>query len=116
MYKRQSEATAIGNVMVQALAAGAARDIASMRQLINRSIPLKTFYPQDIDVYKRQSYNPLYGKIISDWHIDERCNFKLNVEIPVNTSATIVLPQWGKECAKEPIQVLSGSYLSLIHI
>ena len=44
-----SEATAIGNVMVQALAAGAARDIASMRQLINRSIPLKTFYPQDME-------------------------------------------------------------------
>jgi rhamnulokinase len=35
--------------MVQALAAGAARDIASMRQLINRSIPLKTFYPQDME-------------------------------------------------------------------
>ena len=60
--------------------------------------------------YCRASYNTLYGKIISDWHIDERGNFKLNVEIPVNTSATIVLPQWGKECAKEPIQVLSGSY------
>lgn len=44
-----SEATAIGNVMVQALAAGAARDIASMRRLINRSIPLKTFYPQDME-------------------------------------------------------------------
>ena len=44
-----SEATAIGNVMVQALAAGAARNIASMRQLINRSIPLKTFYPQDME-------------------------------------------------------------------
>ena len=44
-----SEATAIGNVMVQALAAGAARDIASMRQLISRSISLKTFYPQDVE-------------------------------------------------------------------
>ncbi len=44
-----SEATAIGNVMVQVLAAGAARNIASMRQLINRSIPLKTFYPQDME-------------------------------------------------------------------
>ena len=46
-----SEATAIGNVMIQALAAGAARDVASMRQLINRSIPLKTFHPQDMEVW-----------------------------------------------------------------
>lgn len=46
-----SEATAIGNVMIQALTAGAADDIASMRQLINRSIPLKTFLPEDAEVW-----------------------------------------------------------------
>lgn len=46
-----SEATGIGNVMMQALAAGAAADIASMRQLINRSIPLKTFLPEDAEVW-----------------------------------------------------------------
>lgn len=46
-----SEATAIGNVMIQALTAGAAEDITSMRQLINRSIPLKTFLPQDAEVW-----------------------------------------------------------------
>ena len=46
-----SEATAIGNVMIQALAAGAAEDIASMRRLINRSIPLQTFYPEDAEVW-----------------------------------------------------------------
>ena len=46
-----SEATAIGNVMIQALTGGAARDVASMRQLINRSIPLKTFHPQDMEVW-----------------------------------------------------------------
>lgn len=46
-----SEATAIGNVMIQALTAGAARDVVSMRQLINRSIPLKTFHPQDMEVW-----------------------------------------------------------------
>ena len=45
-----SEATAIGNIMIQALAAGTAKDIASMRQLINRSISLETFYPEDTDV------------------------------------------------------------------
>lgn len=46
-----SEATGIGNVMIQALAAGTAKDIASMRQLINRSIPLKTFLPEDAEVW-----------------------------------------------------------------
>ena len=46
-----SEATAIGNIMIQALAAGTAKDIASMRQLINRSISLETFYPEDTNVW-----------------------------------------------------------------
>ena len=46
-----SEATAIGNVMIQAMAAGEATDVAGMRQLINRSIPLKTYQPQDMDAW-----------------------------------------------------------------
>lgn len=41
------EATGIGNVMIQAMAAGEAADITEMRQLIHRSIPLKTYKPQD---------------------------------------------------------------------
>lgn len=47
-----SEATAIGNVMIQALTAGAAKDILSMRQLINKSIPLTTFQPQDVETWE----------------------------------------------------------------
>lgn len=42
-----SEATAIGNVMVQAMAAGKAADIAEMRRLVHYSIPLKTYQPQN---------------------------------------------------------------------
>lgn len=42
-----SEATAIGNVMVQAMAAGQASDMAGMRRLVHRSVPLKTYQPQD---------------------------------------------------------------------
>lgn len=42
-----SEATAIGNVMLQAMVAGEAADIAEMRQLIHHTIPLKTYQPQD---------------------------------------------------------------------
>ena len=41
-----SEATAIGNIMIQAVAAGQAADIASMRQLLSHAIHLKTFYPE----------------------------------------------------------------------
>ena len=41
-----SEATAIGNVMIQAMTAGEAEDIKGMRQLIHNSIPLKTYKPQ----------------------------------------------------------------------
>ena len=44
----QSEATAIGNVMIQAMTVGEATDVAGMRQLISRSIPLKTYHPQDM--------------------------------------------------------------------
>nr|WP_320057388.1 rhamnulokinase family protein [uncultured Bacteroides sp.] len=42
-----SEATAIGNVMVQAMASGVADSIGEMRKQINASIPLATFQPQD---------------------------------------------------------------------
>jgi rhamnulokinase len=44
-----SEATAIGNVMIQALAAGEVTDIYSMRHLIGNSIPLKTFHAKDVE-------------------------------------------------------------------
>lgn len=48
-----SEATAIGNVMMQAIAAGEATDITGMRKLIRRSIPLKTYYPMDIESWEK---------------------------------------------------------------
>ena len=44
-----SEATAIGNILLQALAAGKAGDIPSMRRLVADSIPLKTFTPQNAE-------------------------------------------------------------------
>lgn len=42
-----SEATAIGNIGIQAIAAGKAKDVASMRRLIRDSIPLNTYLPED---------------------------------------------------------------------
>lgn len=59
-----SEATAIGNVMIQALTGGVARDVASMRQLINRSIPLKTFHPQDMEVWDTAYLH--FGQLTAD--------------------------------------------------
>lgn len=46
-----SEATAIGNVAVQAVAAGECADIAAMRRIINESEELSTFYPGNTDVW-----------------------------------------------------------------
>lgn len=46
-----SEATAIGNVMVQAMATGAASNIAEMRKIINQSVSLTTFDPKEDAVW-----------------------------------------------------------------
>ncbi|MDL2211090.1 rhamnulokinase, partial [Bacteroides sp. OttesenSCG-928-M17] len=46
-----SEATAIGNIMMQAIASGAASNIGEIRRMINRSIPLHSFEPQDKAVW-----------------------------------------------------------------
>lgn len=46
-----SEATAIGNIMMQAIASGAASNIGEIRRMINRSIPLHSFEPQNKAVW-----------------------------------------------------------------
>lgn len=48
-----SEATAIGNLAIQAIAAGAAEGIASMRALIRRSVSLKVYQPTDTAVWDK---------------------------------------------------------------
>ncbi len=40
------EATAIGNIVIQAIASGELRDLAEARELIARSFPMKTYEPQ----------------------------------------------------------------------
>ncbi|MDR3119325.1 MAG: rhamnulokinase [Mediterranea sp.] len=47
VYAGPSEATAMGNIMLQAIAAGDAPDVAHMRQVINRSAPPAAFEPKD---------------------------------------------------------------------
>jgi len=51
--------------------------------------------------YCKASYNTLYGKIVSDWKIDENGSFNLIIEVPVNTSATVILPEWGNGIVSE---------------
>lgn len=46
-----SEATAIGNIMLQAIAAGKAAGIAEMRTVIAQSVPQKTYLPADTDTW-----------------------------------------------------------------
>lgn len=60
VYAGPSEATAIGNVMIQAMATGAASGIAEMRKMINRSIPLATFEPKD-----KEEWDAAYSKYLS---------------------------------------------------
>ena len=42
-----TEATAIGNVLLQARAAGLVKDKVEMRQLVRDNFPVKTFYPEN---------------------------------------------------------------------
>ena len=47
-----SEATAIGNVMIQAISDGVADSVADMRRLVGRSIPQVRYEPQDCQVWE----------------------------------------------------------------
>jgi alpha-L-rhamnosidase len=42
--------------------------------------------------YCKASYNSLFGLVRSDWKISGESNMEIQIEIPVNTSATFVLP------------------------
>ena len=57
------EGTAIGNIMLQAKAAGLVSDIYEMRHIIAESIEMRTYLPQDID-----EWNKAYKKYL---HINQ---------------------------------------------
>lgn len=75
---------------------------------------MKHFYIEPTPVadlkYCRASYCTLYGKINSDWEVDEDGHFNLKVDVPVNTSATVILPKWGDCVTSESINLTSGSH------
>ncbi|MDE7117737.1 MAG: rhamnulokinase, partial [Bacteroidaceae bacterium] len=45
------EGTAIGNIMLQAKAAGVVTDMFEMRRIIANSIEMKTYEPQDTEAW-----------------------------------------------------------------
>lgn len=47
-----SEATALGNIMLQAIAAGEAKDVASMRQTVRRGMKMEVFLSEDEDKWE----------------------------------------------------------------
>lgn len=60
---------------------------------------MKHFYIEPMIVpdlkYCRATYDSQYGKISSDWKIDENGNLNIKIEVPANTSATVIIPDWG---------------------
>lgn len=48
------EATALGNISLQAIAAGQLESVGKARELIARSFELETYYPQDTDAWQNQ--------------------------------------------------------------
>ena len=46
-----SEATAMGNILIQSIANGQADSVTTMRQNISRSIPLNRYEPQETDIW-----------------------------------------------------------------
>jgi alpha-L-rhamnosidase len=67
--------------------------------------------------FAKTSLETPYGKISSDWRLDSGV-FTLHVEVPANTSATVILPAFGKnrrtqdgvEITGERVRIGSGTY------
>jgi hypothetical protein len=57
------------------------------------------------------SYHSVYGEIVSDWSMHGEV-FELNVEIPVNTTATIYLPATKKSIINENGKVIKTTYVN----
>lgn len=59
----------------------------------------------------KASYHSVYGEIVSEWKKDGKI-FELNVEIPVNTMATIYLPATKKSILKENEKIITATYVN----
>lgn len=64
--------------------------------------------------YCKASYATLYGEIGSEWRKDNDGNLFLRIKVPANTSATVILPDWGTSARKE-LRLLSGTHEFVVH-
>lgn len=89
------------------------RSLAGIRPDVDRP-GMKHFFiaPSPVEEleYCKASYATLYGKVVSEWKKDEDGNLHLYVEIPVNTSATVILPRWGNSQVKVLPDVTAGGH------
>ena len=60
--------------------------------------------------YCKASYATLYGKVVSEWEKAGNGSLRLRVEVPCNTSATVVLPPWGNVQRADTLEVLPGRH------
>jgi rhamnulokinase len=56
------EATATGNIMVQAMALGIIKNVAELREVTSKSFPSKRYEPEDIEIWNKEFQD--YLKII----------------------------------------------------
>jgi rhamnulokinase len=49
------EATALGNILIQAMTLGAVRDLGAAREVVRQSSELRSFNPQDSEIWRKQS-------------------------------------------------------------
>jgi alpha-L-rhamnosidase len=61
--------------------------------------------------WAKGSYNSIYGRIASDWKKDGNL-FTLVIEIPVNTSATVILPAAGPKLIKINSKAVSSGLIN----
>jgi len=72
--------------------------------------------------YAKTALDTPYGKVSTDWSVNTT-GFTLKVEVPVNTTATVILPTFGAnkrfqdgvEMAGERVRIGSGSYTFTIN-
>jgi len=54
--------------------------------------------------FANTSHNSPYGKIVSDWKINQNNDFDWNIEIPANTKATIYVPANAEKSVSESLK------------